>query len=105
MVHKSSTHYQYENLVISSTYELAPMLHYISALEERIMYRVIINSKRTEAIIHFSDGRSVTLSDSQGNVLDLVVYMLSPMESQVETLAQYETAFGETQIIDLNKVS
>lgn len=68
------------------------------------MYKVIVSKDRINAVIHFTNGRTMRLYDSNGQVLNLVIYMISPMESQVETLEQYETSLGDTAIVSLKDV-
>lgn len=63
------------------------------------MFEIVINRDKTQATIHYENGKSVNLYHSEGLVVDLIAELLYGYE----TYNQYINSFEDTLEIDLTQ--
>jgi hypothetical protein len=70
------------------------------------MVEVVVNQDKTQATLHYSNGRTVHLSHSEGLVLDLVALMLAPIGVQHQvTMLGLLRSLEDTAEIDLKAIA
>lgn len=68
--------------------------------------KIAVNQSKTEATIYYSSGRQFNLYHSEGKVLDLVAYMITPITTSKDiTWNGLVTADDETVSIEIKEVA
>lgn len=67
------------------------------------MYRVLVNQNKTEAVIHF-ETHSIKVSHDQGQVIELIMFLLTPNMRPNITLNQYWSSLEDTVNIELSQI-
>ncbi len=66
--------------------------------------RIVLSQDRNTATLVYTDRASKTISSDNGNVLDLVIFLLTPNCNHEVNYSSYINSLGDTAIVNIEEL-